>query len=208
MDLFGLTNADLDMCLEIPSDDSGEFDPVELHAHFHGGDSQLWRVGPGGRVVSALDPTLCLGTFSAVGDLGATRRIRDGESVVLVNLASEFALTFKWSDGNDLGNSRSSYNKSTAENEMICMQDSSLRLGSAARGHGIELQSSPCRGQTWTLTPQPTPRPKPLADPTSSCIIRYGGVIEGEVEDSWTLQCRIDLKSCNKCVVGWGPGGY
>ena len=41
MDAFVLTNAALDMCLEIPSaDDGGEFDPVELHAHCHGGHSQ------------------------------------------------------------------------------------------------------------------------------------------------------------------------
>ena len=41
MDAFVLTHAALDMCLEIPSaDDGGEFDPVELHAHCHGGLSQ------------------------------------------------------------------------------------------------------------------------------------------------------------------------
>ena len=51
MDAFVLTNAVLDMCLEIPSaDDSGEFDPVELHAHCHGGLSQarvvVWSISP------------------------------------------------------------------------------------------------------------------------------------------------------------------
>ena len=77
MDVFVLANADLDKCLEIPSgDDSGEFDPVELHSHCHGGESQLWQVGRGGRIVSALDPTLCLGTFSTAGDLGARGGVR------------------------------------------------------------------------------------------------------------------------------------
>ena len=53
MDAFVLTNATLNMCLEIPSaDDGGEFDPVELHAHCHGGLSQagagvvLWAISP------------------------------------------------------------------------------------------------------------------------------------------------------------------
>ena len=46
MDAFVLTNAALDMCLEIPSaDDGGEFDPVELHAHCHGGLSQAGQQG-------------------------------------------------------------------------------------------------------------------------------------------------------------------
>ena len=56
---FVLTNAELGACLEIPSDDSGEFDPVELHAHCHGGDSQLWAVGNGGRIVSVLGTLSC-----------------------------------------------------------------------------------------------------------------------------------------------------
>ena len=227
--VFVLANADLDKCLEIPSgDDSGEFDPVELHSHCHGGESQLWQVGRGGRIVSVLDPTLCLGTFSTAGDLGA-RRVRDGESVVLVHLDSEFALTFRWGDGGDFGirsssdnssnnsnNGKNSNNKinsnddmKSAENEIICMQDTALRVGSAARGHGIEVQSSSRRGQTWTLTPPPTSPPKPQADPPNSCILRYCGVTDCEVEDSWTLRCKIDLRrSCKKCVVGWGPGGY
>ena len=175
--VFVLANTDLDMCLEIPSgDDSGEFDPVELHPHCHGGESQLWQVGRGGRIVSALDPALCLGTFSTAGDLGA-RRVRDGESVVLVHLDSEFALTFRWGDGSDFGirsssddnsnngnnkiNSNNDDMKKGAENEIVCMQDTALRLGSAARGHGIEVQSSSRRGQTWTLTPPPTSPPKP-----------------------------------------------
>ena len=56
---FVLTNLELGACLEVPSDDSGEFDPVELHAHCHGGDSQLWRVGNGGRIVSVLGTQSC-----------------------------------------------------------------------------------------------------------------------------------------------------
>ena len=214
-DVFVLLTADLNMCLEIPfSDEGGEFDPVELHAHCHGGESQLWRVGRGGRVVSALDPMLCLGAFSTAGYLGA-RCIRRGEPVVLVRLASEFALTFKWEDGSDLGvpsnstkNPRGDDNAEKHGGEIICVQDTALRLASAERGHGIELQSPSRRAQTWTLIPPPIPPLKSPADPANSCILRYRGVNDGEVEESWTLQSAIDLKNCGKCVAGWGPGGY
>ena len=159
--------------------------------------------------MSALDPALCLGAFSVAagsGLLGLARRIRDGEPVVLVRLDSEFALTFAWGDGRDIGDRNNNNNYTNHEDEIVCLQDTALRLGPAGRGHGVELRPASFRGQTWALTTSPTPPPKPLEDSANSLLVRYCGATEEEVGNSWTLECTLEF--CNKRgVFGWGPGG-
>ena len=170
---------------------------------------QLWRAGQGGRLLSALDPALCLGAFSvaaAAGSLGllGARRIRDGEPVVLVRLDSEFALAFSWGDGRDIGDDNTNH-----EGEIVCLQDTALRLWPAGRGHGVEMQSSSSKGQTWALTAPPNLSPKPLEESANSLIVRYCGASEAEVGDSWTLECTLEFKNGKRrSFFGWGPGGY
>ena len=136
------------------------------------------------------------------------RRIRDGESVVLVHLGSEFALTFKWGDGRDINNTGADANDPNRGEELICTQDAALRIGAAARGHGIELRSSSRRGRLWILEAARTRPPKLQRQISNSHILRYSGVAEEDVRDSWTLECTFDdVSSPGICVVGWGPGG-
>ena len=139
------------------------------------------------------------------------RRIRDGESVVLVHLNSEFALTFKWGDGRDINNTPKDSTDANDPNnpeELICEQDAALRMVAASRGHGIELRSPPRRGGTWILEAPRARPPKLQRQVSNSHILRYSGVAEEDVRDSWTLECTFDdVASPGICVVGWGPGG-
>ena len=51
-----------------------------------------------------------------------------------------------------------------------------------------------------------------MSRPASSCHLRYEGIRDVDISDTWTLECTVNVKESRNCtyfcVVGWGPGGY
>ena len=134
METFGLENIDRGTFLNFGGDIC-EFKPVELQELQQGIEYQEWQVQDG-RIVSTLDPNLCLGV----------RKIMEGEQIIMVGLEDENALQWRWghndSDLGDCGRHNG--------DEIVCVQDASLRLGPVKGSRrGIELQKPSDSGQLW-----------------------------------------------------------
>jgi len=66
-DEFVLLNvSDMTMCLDIPWSRDTEFQPVEIYSFVHRGTNQMWKAQDG-RIVSVLQPNLCLGARHVQG---------------------------------------------------------------------------------------------------------------------------------------------
>lgn len=192
MDTFGLHNIDRGTYLSITGAVC-EFKPVELQELQQGIELQEWQVHEG-RMVSTLDPTLCLGV----------RKIREGERIMMVGLDDENALKWRW------GHNESDLGACGGHNgvAIVCVEDPSLRLGPVKGSrNGIELQKLSDLGQLWELSEQKVP-----SRPASSCHLGYAGIREDDISDTWTLECTVNVRESQDstyfCVVGWGPGGY
>ena len=92
-----------------------------------------------GRIVSTIDPTLCLGV----------RKISEGDRIIMVGLEDKNALQWRWDhDDSDLDECGKHNGDS-----VVCVQDSSLRLGPVKGSRcGLELQKPQEQGQLWEKT--------------------------------------------------------
>ena len=134
MDTFGLHNINRGTFLNITGD-IAKFKPVELQELHQGIEYHEWQVREG-RIVSTLDPTLCLGV----------RKIVEGERIIMVGLEDENALKWRW------GHNDSDLGECGRHNgdEIVCARDASLRLGPVKGSRrGIELQKPSDLGQLW-----------------------------------------------------------
>ena len=134
MDTFRFLNIDRGTYLDVAGDIC-KYKPVELREVHQGVEFHEWQVQEG-RIVSTVDPSLCLG----VG------KISEGERIIMVGLEDKNALQWKWGySGTDLGECVRRNGDS-----VVCVQDASLRLGPVKGSRrGLELQKPSEQGQLW-----------------------------------------------------------